>query len=165
MPIQYRENGLRLGGWVNAQRTKYGRGELTADRRDRLEGLAGWVWDHNEERWERNFAVLLSYVAKHGTAQVASDYLEGTNRLGSWVNVQRQKGINGRLDPDRLRRLDELPSWTWRPQDAKWEAGFDRLKRYVDEHGDSRVHGALCISPSARSTPPRGRWSPPPDMA
>ncbi|WP_156744346.1 helicase associated domain-containing protein [Mycobacterium sp. 1164985.4] len=34
--------------------------------------------------------------------------------LGAWVGTQRAWHANGKLDPDRQRRLQELPGWTWK---------------------------------------------------
>ena len=43
VPQSYRTaEGYRLGGWVATQRQT--KDALSAERRDRLEGLAGWAW-------------------------------------------------------------------------------------------------------------------------
>jgi hypothetical protein len=45
VPSTHQERGLKLGSWVGAQRVAYRRGTLRRDRRPRLEGVQGWVWD------------------------------------------------------------------------------------------------------------------------
>jgi hypothetical protein len=38
--------------------------------------------------------------------------------------TQRQSYVEGTLDTDRQRRLQELPGWTWHPKADMWEEGF-----------------------------------------
>ena len=45
-------------------------------------------------------------------------------KLGGWVVTQRQSYVEGTLDTDRRRRLQELPGWTWHPKADMWEEGF-----------------------------------------
>jgi hypothetical protein len=45
-------------------------------------------------------------------------------KLGGWVVTHRQSYVEGTLDTDRQRRLQELPGWTWHPAADMWEEGF-----------------------------------------
>jgi hypothetical protein len=47
VPDAYSVNGFRLGSWVGIQRAAYRKGTLAADRKRRLQSLAGWVWRAN----------------------------------------------------------------------------------------------------------------------
>jgi hypothetical protein len=60
-------------------------------------------------------------------------------RLGAWVNTQRNRQADGTLEVDRKRRLEDVLSWTWDVRGAKWEEGFNRLLRYVEQNGNARV--------------------------
>jgi hypothetical protein len=40
----------------------YTKDSLSADRRERLEGVAGWEWDPYAEDWDEGFAQLTAYV-------------------------------------------------------------------------------------------------------
>jgi hypothetical protein len=44
VPQTTREDGFRLGSWVDRQRQFRARGELDPDRERRLETLPGWAW-------------------------------------------------------------------------------------------------------------------------
>jgi hypothetical protein len=55
---------------------------------------------------------------------------------GSTCNAGHTKGT---LEADRVRRLQDLPGWAWDPSASRWEDGFGRLLKYVDQHGHARV--------------------------
>lgn len=44
-----------------------------------------------------------------------------------------------RIEPERKRRLEELPGWAWRTLEDKWEKTFPILQQFVDREGHSRV--------------------------
>jgi len=48
--------------------------------------------------------------------------------LGQWVVTQRHRRAT--LSPDRQRRLEELPGWTWDSADSQ---------QYVEQHGHASV--------------------------
>lgn len=107
------------------------------------------------DRWERNYDLLLDYVAEHGTADVPYEHVSvaipptepgtsGTSsgkavRLGAWVGIQRSRFRSGRLSSDRQTRLEELPGWTWDPVEDAWEIGYQHLLRFAAREGHIRV--------------------------
>jgi hypothetical protein len=48
-----------------------------------------------------------------GSRRVPRSYTEGDFGLGPWVNKQRAAFKNGKLDSDRVARLEALPGWSW----------------------------------------------------
>ena len=81
--------GDKLGGrWVVAQRVAHTgrRGQLSAERRQRLEALSGWVWDLDDAIWEEWFSRLQQYVKSNGHARMPAEHTspDGEN-LGRWV--------------------------------------------------------------------------------
>ena len=132
-------DGYDLGGWVKTQRSDDARGTLNADRRRRLEELAGWTWDPHADRWEEGFRRLSNYMERHGDARVPNRYTVDGYPLGVWVAEQRARYAEGILAADRRGQLRELPGWTWDPHADRWEEGFRQLLRYVECHGDARV--------------------------
>ena len=89
-----------LGGWVSGQRGK--KDTLSADRRQRLEALDGWVWDERAEDWEDSFEHLTDYVQATGSARPAAKYRTADGyRLGKWARNQRVVYSKGQLSADR----------------------------------------------------------------
>ena len=113
MPNSQTEGDFRLGPWVNTQKMHGRAGRLSRDRIARLEALPGWVWDVVGAAWEQALGLLQSYVGREGHARVPNQHTEDGFRLGSWVSEQRRAKKAGRLSPDRVARLEALPSWVW----------------------------------------------------
>jgi len=138
VPTDYRDdNGHRLGMWVVRQR--YGESTLHRERHARLEALPGWTWEPQAESWEEGFAHLQRFVEREGHARVPDEYSENAFELGTWVGKQRARHRQGTIAPDRRRRLDSLPGWTWDALKASWEEGFANLVRFVEREGHARV--------------------------
>ena len=128
-------NGFKLGQWVSVQRTRYGKGIIAQERRERLEALDGWWWDRRDYLWEEGFRHLEEYIESHGNALTPLKYTsDDSHQLGGWVNTQRVAHGKGTLPPHREQRLRELPGWSWSAKDSLWEEGFSRLLRYLEVH-------------------------------
>ena len=110
-----------LGQWVNKQRRQYKRGVLRPERVARLEAVPGWVWNEHDALWEEAYEALLAYVSRGGSVEtVPPSTVENGIRLGRWVAKQRGAGRAGRLEADRVRRLELVPGWRWRPARGRW---------------------------------------------
>jgi len=106
------EDGYRLGSWVGVQRRE--KEKMSVERRQRLEGVPGWVWDARDydERWEQGFAALVAYVKAEGNARVPRFHVAADGySLGEWVSHQRSK--KKRMPADRRARLEALNGWFW----------------------------------------------------
>jgi superfamily II DNA or RNA helicase len=108
------EDGYRLGQWVVSQRASYRDETLDPERITRLEALPGWTWNALEAAWDDGFAHLKRFVEHEKHARVPDNYVEDSYRLGQWVRVQRASYRKGKLDSERITRLEALPCWTWR---------------------------------------------------
>jgi hypothetical protein len=141
------DDDYKLGAWVSRQRSQRSNGTLDADRQHRLEGVPGWSWDaaDYDGAWEDGMRRLGEYIELRGDSLVPQSYVADGYPLGSWVTVQRHKYAKGTLDPERRRRLDNLPGWSWDARTAQWEAGFRRLLQYVESHGDAVVPQACTV--------------------
>jgi len=129
-------DGYRLGQWVNAQRTN--RNKLPTERRARLEGLPGWIWDVITVQWEDGFRSLVEFANREGHCLVNRKYkTEAEFRLGQWVTAQRTNRDN--MPTERRARLEGLPGWIWDVLAAQWEDGFRYLEEFVEREDHARV--------------------------
>ena len=145
VPQSHREDGFSLGGWVTPQRSKRARGELSAERQRRLEELPAWSWDPKSDYWEAAFARLCAYQREHPTLAVSGGLIYEGFKLGDWVERQRSAYSKGKLDADRVRRLEAIDGWRWNPKEEQWERGFAALLNYAAEHGDALVPAAYVV--------------------
>ncbi|WP_370102606.1 Helicase associated domain protein [Streptacidiphilus sp. MAP12-20] len=98
------------------------------------------VIEHGSDSYEYGYGALQAYVAAHGDARPPVDYrTEAGYRLGVWVGQVRTARRRGQLRPGRARDLEQLPGWTWDPEEARWEAGYEALLEFVAAHGHARV--------------------------
>ena len=132
-------DGISIGNWVMAQRTRKER--LTPDQIRRLDTI-NFCWDPVSELWEEGFAALSKFRDKEGHCRVPQNRKEGGLNLGSWVGTQRT--TKDKLSAERIRRLDSL-GFSWDPHSEKWDEAFIALKNYSAEKGTCLVHTDLII--------------------
>ncbi|MGO9284824.1 MAG: Helicase associated domain protein [Mycobacterium sp.] len=158
VPTSYTVDGYKLGQWVTNQRALHSRGVLDAERERRLGDLSGWTWDALDEKFEEGFSRLQQYVKCHGDARVPDSYKVGGYGLGAWVGIQRQYKAKDIISPDRAKRLEELPGWTWDWRTDQWEEDFSRLQAYVKQNGHARVARSYRGDTDMVGDRPLGWW-------
>ena len=127
--------GLKLGMWVQSQRSK--KDSLTLDRVKRLNSL-GFIWDPLAKQWEQNFAALQKFRKCEGHCRVPYAHQVDRLKLGQWVCVQRSRKDG--LTTDRLKRLDSL-GFSWDPYDEQWEQNFAALQKFRKRESHCLVVG------------------------
>jgi superfamily II DNA or RNA helicase len=134
------DDGFRLGAWVSNRRTDYNKGKLDPDRIRQLESLEGWVWDPVEVDFQEGLEKLKTYVEQNHNARVPATYIDDDGfRLGAWVSNRRNVYKKGKLDPDRIQRLDFIEGWVWDRYEADFHEGLEKLKKYVEQNHNARV--------------------------
>eukprot|EP00957_Ditylum_brightwellii_P049412 3749148-Ditylum_brightwellii.AAC.1 len=96
-----------------------------------------------EERWLCSYNNLMKYYKENGNCLVPQTYPENP-ALGRWVRKQRseysllQRGQVSRMTPERIELLEGL-GFVWDANVATWNAQFDELRQYKEEHGHVNV--------------------------
>ncbi len=134
------EDGYALGSWVKTQRQKYKLGKLSAREIKRFESMTGWAWNYINDNFEQGLRKLKEYVEESRGAQPLKDYVsEDGFTLGLWVSRQRGNFKKGMLPPEHSKKLEAVDGWCWNLNEARFQDGFRRLKKYVDSYSTSRV--------------------------
>lgn len=128
------------GVWVAVQRRMFKVGQLSEDRRRRLEALPGWSWDRLADQWVTGYDHLAAYVAAHGHTTMPEGYKTSEGfPLSRWAWTQRSAFKKGSLSGEQIRLLEALAGWTWNPRADMWHKGYDHLAAYVAEQGHCNV--------------------------
>jgi hypothetical protein len=139
LPTGQREGGVDIDSWAARQRSRFHRGQLRADRVQRLEAVPGWSWTPTDAAWEAGYVALVAHVDAEGTALVRRDLVVDGYPVGAWVGEQRARYSEGQLLPERRERLEVLPGWAWNRHADSWERHHAVLLEFVEREGHARV--------------------------
>ena len=131
IPASYNEGEIALGHWVSSLRNANTSEKLALDKFEVLDALPYWVWDVNEHLWNKNFQVLLEYVATTGTSRLGFRQTYKNVNLGQWIGSQRRHFIRKALSNARIDLLEGLPDWSWDPNEDNWNAAYALLIEFV----------------------------------
>ncbi|MHB8872264.1 MAG: helicase associated domain-containing protein [Myxococcaceae bacterium] len=122
--------------WVHRQRLALRRGGLAPEQERELRALGledRLVMRHAVRlRWNRLFARLAAFKARHGHCRVTASFREP--ELLAFVAEQREARRKGKLLAEHQRLLDGL-LFCWDPEDQSWEDNFSLLAAYRRRHG------------------------------
>lgn len=140
VPAHHREDGFPLGSWVRSHRRRGGRRTMTDEQRQRLDALPGWSYQPpTEAAWDVALAALAAFAAREGHCRTPRGHRERGVNIDGWSKQQRARYHRGELPAARAARLEELPGWSWTPQDDAWEYGYAVLAGLVAATGTAAV--------------------------
>jgi hypothetical protein len=126
-----------LAKWVKSVRASRKRREIDEERVQRLDAI-GFVWDRDgDTRWDEMFAALSDFHGEHGHCRI-STLSEDCRALGNWVHTQRTLNKQGKLDRERIARLDVL-GFTWDLRRERWDEMLAVLEDYRQKNGHCNV--------------------------
>jgi hypothetical protein len=129
----------KLAIWVNYQRTKYNKKDMSIDRISRLVSI-GFVWKMLERLpWDEMFQKLVAYKKQHKSTNVPERYAEDP-KLGNWVHHQRVIYSNKELSIKRINHLESI-GFVWNALDAQWMEMYNRLVTYNKKYNSTIVPG------------------------
>ncbi len=108
--------------------------------------------------WEYMYLEAKRYYKENGDLEVSKRYktAEGYS-LGNWLHTQRKVRSGeqfGRLDEERIAKLDEIGMRWESYRDLAWERYFEEAKRYFEKHGNLDIQ-ARYITKDGMSL---GKW-------
>ena len=139
-----------LSNWVNRQRRQYKAGQMDKEHIRKLEEI-GFLWDIRQNIWEERFSELILFKANIGHCDVPDKWGENS-KLSHWVGVQRRNYIKGKMNHERITRLNEI-GFVWEPIDASWSEMFSELINFKELNGHCHVPQRFAENPKL------GRWA------
>jgi len=140
--------GVKLGNWVSRQRKHYKKNKLNQKYIILLEKLNEWIWDIDGEQWESKYKLLIEYVNQYEYLPSKSNNIDGKyNRLGDWVNTQKQYKKNNKLDGSKIDLLEKIKGWKWSESSPNkldsWNDYYEILKKHVDGNNELPVQSTI----------------------
>ncbi len=126
-----------LATWLQYQRGRYNKGQLSAERINKLKAI-GVVFNPIEEDWENNFRRLVEYKKEHGDFMIPYRVKEYDSLYG-WVNTQRGRFRESKLDHERINRLKAIGFSFNNKLEEDWERNYLLLVEFKKEHGDLNI--------------------------
>lgn len=114
-------NGLNIGSWISTQRINKSKGKLSARRIALLKEIPGWTWDSQRAKWMEMFDRLVAFEKKFDHTSIPRDYSD--KKLISWTRYQRKRWRNEVLEEDRIKLLESLKTWEWKPEGRGVKSG------------------------------------------
>ena len=138
IPTNYKsKDGKHLGNWILRQRQLYKSNSLTDEQVKKLDSI-GMDWmDRVDRVWENGFMEAKNYSEEYGNLSVPKNYRSNTDfPLGIWIQRQRSLYKNNKISEDRIKRLTDV-GMNWNSDN--WEARFNLVKLYYEEHGNINI--------------------------
>lgn len=130
------EDGYDLYRWALKKRYDWTWGEL-AEEQIRLLDELDFIWEQQDDPWEKGIAELMIYKAEHGDCLVDGEYkTKDGYELGFWVATQRI--FDGNYPREKYQRLKNL-GFVWSLREYNWARAYEALKEYKAVNGDCCV--------------------------
>ncbi|MBR1885956.1 MAG: Helicase associated domain protein [Schwartzia sp.] len=141
VPALYKtDDGFPLGTWIRDNRAAFRKRKLSEEKIRRLQEIQ-MIWDVDEYRWMRNYALCRAYVRKHNK-QVPYGYVTSDGvRLGKWLSKVRTNHVNKAeryraLRDDQIELLAEIGVKLEKGGGRSWERSFAAAEQYFRENGN-----------------------------
>ncbi len=105
--------------------------------------------------WEEWFARIESFAKANGHCRPKREAIDASEReLAGWVMKQRNLYNQGKLQQERILKLENLQFWTWDPFETQWLEYFEKLAAYAAQHNTARVPSTFKLEGGK----PLGKW-------
>ena len=131
--------GVKLGSWLQDQRTSFNKGDMPKERVDRLEKIGVKLEQIRNVEWEDKLNLLASYEAEFGHCRVPKRTVYKGVKLGSWLQDQRTIFNKGDMPKERVDRLEKIGVKLEQIRNVEWEDKLNLLASYKAEFGHCRV--------------------------
>lgn len=134
-------DSLNIDTWVQNQKKKYKKkigekitrevGDLTEDQFIKLKSINFEFEDIYDKNWEINFKKSKNIIKKN-----KGKIPEEMQSVKRWISSQRTFFKNNKLEKDKIKKLEEIPYWSWDPFKDVFEKNINQLEEYVNLTND-----------------------------
>lgn len=105
------------------------------------------------ESWDEMYWILEKVWKETGNANVGVDCVINGRQIGAWSVNQRTRYITGKLQNERVERLERI-GFAWSLIDEKWEENYALLTHIARKSGNSNIGKDLIVDGKAI-----GQWA------
>ena len=106
-------------------------------------GFALRILDPRDQSFETSLASVRRFALEHGHANVPANHVDSDIRTGVFVRNQRRDYRNGRISPERIDALNDIPGWMWdnplEGEDGEFAHDLAAFQRFVTAKGHALV--------------------------
>jgi superfamily II DNA or RNA helicase len=117
----------KLGSWVSSRRVDKKKGTLDDNKIKKLELLNDWHWSNND-LFDAMYEKVREWVNINGKipSMKSKDKIE--RQLGVWSSDKRKYKKKGKLDDDKINKLQHIKGWYWQKNDVTTKLNYDELE-------------------------------------
>ena len=147
--IDYDPNGIHLGHWIGTQRDRYKKNQLTEEKVQKLLEI-GMEFHHDLSAsiGDKMYELATIYFNHYGNLEITSsfkttngiDYDENGQKLGAWIQDQREKYKNGKLSNKRYNMLLKIGMrFEATYHDDHWDELYLLAEKYYEHYGNLEI--------------------------
>ena len=143
IPDDYKNGlGAKLSSWLLfQQRLSYQENisMKSLERMVKLEEL-GYVFKPREQRWEMMYKLAEEYQKRYHNLLIPVSYeTKDGKKLGEWIRNQRSSYSNGKLLPEKIRKLEAI-GMAWVYSEYRWDFMYNETLAYLKKYGTLTIY-------------------------
>lgn len=103
----------QLGHWCSGKKKFKKKGKLEKDKIDKLEKLPNWRWYSSNDSFDELHRKLIQWLNDNNKLPSEHSKNQIEKQLGIWCKNKRQHKKKGKLEKDKIDKLEKLPYWRW----------------------------------------------------
>lgn len=136
--------------WIAAQKAAIRNGMMNEDKQQMLAsiGVVYGQFKRNDD-WQENYNFVKAYYKKHKRLPIGvnSQQMSTGSQSGYWIGLQRKKLKDNTLSAERVSLLKEI-GIEYGQLENSWNANYNAVKMFFDEHHHLPVQDASILLPS-----------------
>lgn len=136
--------------WIAAQKAAIRNGMMNEDKQQMLAsiGIIYGQFKRNDD-WQENYNFVKAYYEQHKQLPVGvnSQQMSTGSLSGFWIGLQRKKLKDNTLSAERVSLLKEI-GIEYGQLENSWNANYNAVKAFFDEHHHLPVQDASILLPS-----------------
>lgn len=130
-------NGYKLGLWLARQNKVYKDGNLSEERKRRLDSF-GVEWIHKDP-WLFRYGLVVKYYETNQTIDIPQAVIVEGVWIGKWLTTQKKMYEQGRLSKEQKELLDKLPMNKVGGKNKAWYNAYDDILSFYNENDNINI--------------------------